>query len=138
MWGIVGGLALFWRKGVDVSLRWKGRYHIDVDVVGKNGSKWGLIGMYGESKAGEKENTWKLLRTLHGQSNLPWLCVRDFNEILFAGEKEGGPARAQGCMEAFWGALEHCELEDLGFVADRSGTRAGTSMTACTDHHLWV
>ena len=57
--------------------------------------------MYGESKAGKKENTRKLLRALHGQNNLPWPCMVDFNEILFAGEKEGGLARAQGCMEAF-------------------------------------
>ena len=30
--GISGGLALFWRRGINVSLRWKGRMHIDVDV----------------------------------------------------------------------------------------------------------
>jgi hypothetical protein len=59
-------------------------------VEEENGVKWRLTRIYGESKAGEKENTWKILCTLHGQSNLPWLCVEDFNEILFAGEKEGG------------------------------------------------
>jgi hypothetical protein len=116
--GRCGGLAMFWKRGVDVSLRWKGRYHIDVDVTEENGKKWRLTGIYGESKAGEKENTWRLLRTLHAQSDLPWLCIGDFNEILFAGEKEGGPARAQGCMEAFRRALEFCELEDLGYVGD--------------------
>ena len=76
-----GGLALFWRRGVDVQLRWKGRYHIDVDVLEVNGRKWRFTGIYGESKSGEKENTWKLLRTLHRQNDLPWLCVGDFNEI---------------------------------------------------------
>lgn len=116
--GRTGGLALFWRRGVDVGLRWKGRYHIDVVVVGEGGSKWRLTGVYGESKAGERENTWRLLRTLHAQVNLPWLCLGDFNEILFVGEKEGGPTRAQGCMEAFRRCLEHCEREDLGFVGD--------------------
>lgn len=43
--------------------------------------------MYGESKAGEKSNPWEALRSLHGKSNLPWICVGDFNEILFANEK---------------------------------------------------
>jgi hypothetical protein len=116
--GRCGGLALFWRREVKVSLRWKSRYHIDVDVEEEDGKKWRLTGIYGESKAGEKDNTWRLLRTLHGQSNLPWMCIGDFNEILFAGEKEGGPAQAQGCMDAFRRALEDCELSDLGFVGD--------------------
>jgi exonuclease III len=116
--GRSGGLALFWKREVDVSLRWKGRYHIDVDVMEENGTKWRLTGIYGESKAGEKENTWKLLRNLHEQSDLPWMIMGDFNEILFAGEKEGGPARNQGCMDAFRRTLEHCELEDLGYVGD--------------------
>ncbi|XP_071685251.1 uncharacterized protein [Lolium perenne] len=113
-----GGLAMFWKRGVNVSLRWKGRYHIDVDVQEENGTKWRLTGIYGESKAGEKENTWKLLRNLHAQSELPWMVLGDFNEILFAGEKEGGPAQAQGAMEAFRRTLEQCELADLGFVGD--------------------
>ena len=116
--GRSGGLALFWRKGVDVQLRRKGRYHIDVDVVEDNGSRWRFTGIYGESKSGEKENTWRLLRTLQAQSNLPWLCMGDFNEILFLHEKEGGPARAPGCMESFRRALDDAQLGDLGFVGD--------------------
>uniref|UniRef100_A0A8R7PKG3 Endonuclease/exonuclease/phosphatase domain-containing protein n=1 Tax=Triticum urartu TaxID=4572 RepID=A0A8R7PKG3_TRIUA len=128
--GRSGGLALFWRRGVEVNLRWKGRYHIDAEVVEDNGTRWRLTGVYGESRAGKKENTWRLLRTLYGQSDLPWLCVGDFNEILFAGEKEGGPARAQGCMDAFRGCLEQCELEDLGFVGDPFTWRNNWQMVA--------
>uniref|UniRef100_A0A453K4I6 Uncharacterized protein n=1 Tax=Aegilops tauschii subsp. strangulata TaxID=200361 RepID=A0A453K4I6_AEGTS len=116
--GRCGGLALFWRRGVEVNLRSKGRCHIDAEVVAEDGVKWRLTRIYGESKAGEKENTWRLLRTLHGQTDLPWLCLGDFNEILFVREKEGGPARAQGCMDAFRRALEACELNDLGYVGD--------------------
>jgi hypothetical protein len=116
--GRSGGLALFWRRGVDVRLRWKGRYHIDVDVIEENGTKWRFTGIYGESKSGHKENTWKLLRTLHHQGDLPWLCMGDFNEVLFAHEKEGGSSRAPGCMEAFRRALEDAKLSDLGFVGD--------------------
>ena len=76
----------------------------------EDGTKWRLTGVYGESRQGEKEKTWRLLRTLHGQSSLPWRCMGHFNEVLFAGEKEGGPTRAPGCMEVFRQTLEHCEL----------------------------
>jgi hypothetical protein len=90
--GRSGGLALFWKKGVNVTLRWRGRYHIDAVVEEENGVKWRLTGVYGESKAGEKEKTWRLLRTLHAQSDLSWLCVGDFNEILFTGGEGGWAA----------------------------------------------
>jgi hypothetical protein len=91
-----GGLALFSRKGLEVNLRWKGRYHIDVDVVGELGNKWRFTGIYGESKASQKDKTWRLIRTLSGQSDLPWLCMGDFNEVLFSHEKEGGRLGPQG------------------------------------------
>jgi hypothetical protein len=87
-------------------------------VVEANGVKWRFTGIYGESKQGQKESTWRLLRTLHAQDNLPWLCMGDFNEILFSHEKDGGPARAPGCMESFRKALEDARLDDLGFVGD--------------------
>jgi hypothetical protein len=104
--GRSGGLALFWRREVYVRLLWKGRYHIDVDVVEENGTKWRFTGIYSESKQGQKENTWKLLRTLHAQADLPWLCMGDFNEILFAHEKEGagsGPGVHGGVSEGAQG-----------------------------------
>ena len=74
--------------------------------------------IYGESNTAAKENTWKLLRTLQGQADLPWLCVGDFNEVLFSHEKEGGLARAPAAMDAFRRALEDARLDDLGFVGD--------------------
>ena len=58
------------------------------------------------------------MRELHRKLSLPWLCCGDFNEILFNHEKEGGPPRAERCMEKFRQALEDCELQDLGFVGD--------------------
>jgi len=49
---------------------------------------------------------------------LPWLCAGHFNEVLFHHEKEGGVPRAQSCIDRFNGALEVCELDDLGFSGD--------------------
>lgn len=63
---------------------------------------------------------WELMEWLKvdDDDNMPWLCVGDFNEILFQHEKEGGNPRSQVCMDRFKGALELCELEDLGFTGD--------------------
>ena len=52
----------------------------------------GFTGIYGESRAELKHLTWALLRHLyteHESDQLSWLCVGDFNEILFHHEKEG-------------------------------------------------
>lgn len=86
--GKSGGLALFSRKGLKVTLRWVGRMHIDTIVEEEEeGFKWWLTGIYGESHAEKKGETWRLLRTLHHQIQLPWVCMGDFNEVLFNHEK---------------------------------------------------
>ena len=113
-----GGLALFWRNGVDVNVKSMSKYHIDAIIKEVDGGSWRFTGIYGESKTEEKENTWALLRLLKAKSNLPWLCSGDFNEILFNCEKEGGVPRAEACMEGFRKALEDCDLHDLGFTGD--------------------
>ena len=117
--GRSGGLAIFWKKDVNLVVRpVMSRYHIDVEITGDDGFVWRLTGMYGESKSGEKDKTWRLLKLLHGQASLPWICFGDFNEILFDSEKQGGQPRAQSCMDKFRTTLEFCELEDLGFTGD--------------------
>ncbi|KAE8798196.1 Retrotransposon protein [Hordeum vulgare] len=75
--------------------------------------------MYRESRAKKKYLAWKLMRILHNQASLPWLCVGDFNEVLLAKEKEGGREKDKTCMDKFKEALDFCGLEDLGFEGDK-------------------
>lgn len=112
-------MAIFWKREVDVKLiGFVSKYHIDTEITEKDGFVWRFSGLYGEPKMEEKDKTWKLLRTLKYQSDKPWLCAGDFNEVLFSWEKEGGVARSQTCMDKFKQALEECELDDLGFKGD--------------------
>ncbi|KAJ1296995.1 hypothetical protein BS78_01G344600 [Paspalum vaginatum] len=94
------------------------KYHIDVVVKEEDGREWRLTGIYGEPRAEEKEKTWRLMRVLNNLYKKPWLCLGDFNEILFASEKEGGLPRADLCMERFRNTLEDCGPEDLGCEGD--------------------
>ena len=55
--GRSGGLAMFWKRGVDLSLRWMGRMHIDVTIKEPDGFKWRLTGIYGEPKQELREET---------------------------------------------------------------------------------
>ncbi|XP_073360464.1 uncharacterized protein [Aegilops tauschii subsp. strangulata] len=114
-----GGLALFWKRDVDVKLTgFVSRYHIDTDIMEQDGYVWRFTGIYGEPKMELKDQTWKLLRTLKNQNNKPWLCASAFNEVLHSWEKEGGVTRSQASMDKFKMALEDCELHDLGFIGD--------------------
>jgi exonuclease III len=117
--GKSGGLVIFWKN--EINLRVVGfmsEYHIDTEITEADGFKWRFTGIYGEPKSDCKENTWRLLQTLKHQNDKPWLCAGDFNEILYAWEKEGGVPRHQRCMDKFREALEVCELDVLGFVGD--------------------
>lgn len=46
--GKSGGLALFWKKEVQIEQHNFSRYHIDVEVVEKDGFRWRFTGIYGE------------------------------------------------------------------------------------------
>jgi exonuclease III len=113
-----GGLAMFWRDGVNLKARLKSKYHIDAEITEEDGSKWRFTGIYGEPKLEGREATWCLLRTIRHHSDKPWICAGDFNEILMQCEKEGGTARTQIYMDRFNEALEDCGLHDLGFTGD--------------------
>ena len=52
------------------------------------------------------------------QEKLPWVCIGDFNEILYRFEKQGGHPKPQVQMERFRDALNFCNLNDFGFEGD--------------------
>jgi hypothetical protein len=112
--GQSGGLLMLWRDNVRISVKGVTKNYIDVVIEGD--FSWRFTGVYGEPSWGQKHITWDALRTLHGQLNLPWLALGDFNEIMFNYEKEGGRPRSQQAMQAFHDALKDCELEDMGYV----------------------
>lgn len=102
-------------------LRAASRLYIDGEVEEEDGSVWCLTGFYGEPKSDKKERSWSAMRALNAASAVvrrPWLCLGDFNEVLFGYEKEGGMVKAQSCMDKFRESLELCGLSDLGFVGD--------------------
>ena len=85
-----GGLAMFWRKEVNLEIKSYLKYHIDVVVTEEaSGFKWRLTGFYGHPKTQRRKESWRFLNTLKSQFRLPWLCFGDFNEILPQEEKLG-------------------------------------------------
>ncbi|GAV59931.1 Exo_endo_phos domain-containing protein [Cephalotus follicularis] len=77
--------------------------------------EWRLTGFYCHVEAHLRHETWSLLRTLSLQRNVPWLCMGDFNEILYRTKKVGGTDRCERQMAEFRNALDVCNLRDMGF-----------------------
>jgi exonuclease III len=66
-----GGIAVLWRRGVDVSLRTMSKYHIDMDIKGTNGGSWRFTGLYGEPHHDHKYKTWITMRNLISYPAVP-------------------------------------------------------------------
>ena len=96
-----GGLAMFWRKEINLEIKSYSKHHIDVVIIEEaSGFKWRITGFYGHPETYRRKESWSFLNTLNQQYHLPWLCLGDFNEILPREEKLGGALRAatDGCL----------------------------------------
>jgi hypothetical protein len=61
--GRSGGMALWWREGVDVSIRPWCQYYIDARIS-LEGKVWRFTGIYGEPRTELRHRTWEALRYL--------------------------------------------------------------------------
>lgn len=76
-----GGLVLYWRSDIEVEVVSSSLNHIDAIINKSSASAWRFIGFYNKPKTHKRHESWDLLRQLHGQNSLPWLCAGDFNAV---------------------------------------------------------
>ena len=110
-----GGLVLFWRESVDVSVEGFDKNHIDTIINKNKDNKWRFIGFYGEPDTQKRVESWDLLKDLNQKFRLPWLCAGDFNELVRSEEKLGGNRRSNNQMQLFHDAIDACGFIDLGY-----------------------
>ncbi|XP_040996131.1 uncharacterized protein LOC121242293 [Juglans microcarpa x Juglans regia] len=118
--GASGGMALFWKDDLNVSLTSYSHFHISTKIKQRgNKGEWLMTGFYGHPLISKRSSSWNLLNTLKPTDNVPWFCVGDYNEILYNGEKYGGGMRPYSQMEAFRQSLILNGVSDLGYVGDK-------------------
>lgn len=71
--------------------------------------------MYGEAQTNERFKTWDMLKFIKASSDLPWVCIGDFNEVLFRSEHQGVQERNFAHMVVFREMADVCGLYDLGY-----------------------
>jgi hypothetical protein len=114
--GCSGGLLLFWKADFQVDVQNYSRRHISAVVSGTGwGPAWKLTCFYGYPETAKKKESWALLRHVSHFQPSPWLCVRDFNEVVQMSEIQGTNYRPRWQMEDFQRGLEDSGLHDLGF-----------------------
>ena len=86
-----GGITLLW-KGKDlVRLLGYSHNHVDVEVQSSNLPRWRFTSFYGYPECHRRKESWQLLNSLKRRSNLPWCCIRDFNNFIAQKEREEFP-----------------------------------------------
>ncbi|OMO50714.1 Endonuclease/exonuclease/phosphatase [Corchorus capsularis] len=111
--GRAGDLALLWSNDISIHILSYSNSHIDAAIDNNSLNPWRFTGFYGSPQTNHLRNSWNLLRLLHSQFSLPWLCAGDFNEIISNEEKHGGAWRLEHQMRLFRDIIEDCELNDL-------------------------
>ena len=110
-----GGLALIWRREVNLDVINYTDNHISAKVVEEDGFVWYLTCFYGWLDASQKQKSWALLNHLFTFVQGPWMCIGDFNPILHSFEKQSSHPPPYKQMDDFWEALDLCNLVDIGF-----------------------
>lgn len=113
--GRSGGLCLFWNDEIKVEIIDYSEYHIDTVVEGLADNPFRATFVYGEAQVNERHKTWDMLQRIVINSNLSWVAMGDFNEVLLQSKHDGVGPRSQGQINMFWDAVDTCGLLDLGF-----------------------
>ncbi|XP_074266449.1 uncharacterized protein LOC141589722 [Silene latifolia] len=111
--GRSGGLAFLWKKEIDCVFMSSSLHHMDFTIRSESG-EWRITGFYGWPNVTDRHLSWDLLKLLGQQSTLPWVCIGDYNEILFSTEMKGGN-RPQWQMNNFREAVDACGLRDVSW-----------------------
>ena len=94
----------------------KNKNLIDMQVEDMGyGIQYRVFWVYKPTDYEEKKDVWELISERGRDIGIPWLCLGDFNDILYNYEKEGGNIRAVRKIKRFKMMIENCRLNDLGF-----------------------
>lgn len=90
-------------------------YHIGCSIVDSGHAPWRASCFYGEACTNLRHQTWDTMKGIVSLSDLPWVCIGDFNEVLHPDEQEGIEERSNAQIQGFRDAVDVCMLMDIGY-----------------------
>ena len=109
-----GGLALLWKKEIEVEVLAFCQNFIDTRIKAK-GKVFFVTFVYGERDRSKRLQVWNQLRDQAAERSEPWLLTGDFNDIIESSEKKGGPDRPEGSFTDLRSFMSAFDLYDLKF-----------------------
>ena len=109
-------MCVFWNNSLNLKVTKFSCYHIDMLIKEDTNNPWRLSFWYGEPSKGLKYKTWEMMTHVRADSDLPWLCMGDFNEVLRREEHMSVCDRDENQMRGFREAVDICGLCDIGYI----------------------
>nr|GLL37956.1 uncharacterized protein LOC109157277 [Ipomoea trifida] len=115
-----GGLVLLWHESVEVEVTGYSCNHIDSIVsLDVRSPRWRFTGYYRYPKRSRRRESWKMLRMLSGMSTMPWVCMGDYNDLLYQSEKRGNNLHPNLFLNGFFETISDCGLQDFPFSGNQ-------------------
>ncbi|KAH7841573.1 hypothetical protein Vadar_031697 [Vaccinium darrowii] len=116
--GIAGGLAVLWKRSINVCLIRSCSFFIEVEIKDdESGYAWRLINLYASSIDSVRKLQWDELVRYRQQSSAEWMIWGDFNDLLDVDEKQGGRRRETWSLKVFRDFVTNLGVVDLGFTS---------------------
>ncbi|KAL0653987.1 hypothetical protein Bca4012_096678 [Brassica carinata] len=137
--GVGGGLVVYWKQSVQVSVLSQSCNLIDCKVISNEVSFY-LSFVYGHPNPAFRHHTWeRLMRCGLTRRNEPWFTLGDFNEIVGNHEKIGGRIRPKASFQDFRDMRRTCGFQDLQTLGNKFswiGQRGNHRVQCCLDRTM--
>uniref|UniRef100_A0A2N9ELU6 Endonuclease/exonuclease/phosphatase domain-containing protein n=1 Tax=Fagus sylvatica TaxID=28930 RepID=A0A2N9ELU6_FAGSY len=112
--GKAGGLAIFWKAGVEMEEVYSDRFVIALLIYSDPpDAAWLLIAVHGPPYLALRKKFWSLMENIIGSFSGLWLMIGDLNSISGNSEKKGVAQNSHGPIEE-WGWLIFAKRLDRG------------------------
>lgn len=142
--GHAGGLALFWKKSVNVKLLDVNKNMLDC-IIQLGDVSFFTTCIYGPTDFKRRLALWEKLSRIGVNRQESWCVFGDFNDLLHNGEKYGGVWRKDESFEPFNQMVKACRLVELqshgnGFTWSglRGDSWVHTRLDRCFGNKAWA
>lgn len=112
--GLAGGMVLFWTDQISLTITHSTPHLIDTFCSENGGiNSMCLTALHAPATFHQRQLLWADLRHLRHSNTQPWICLGDFNEVLYSWEKISKRHAESYRMQSFRDVLYDCALMDL-------------------------
>uniref|UniRef100_A0A2N9ISI0 CCHC-type domain-containing protein n=1 Tax=Fagus sylvatica TaxID=28930 RepID=A0A2N9ISI0_FAGSY len=127
--GKAGGLALFWKLGVELEVIFSNNNVIASLIYSDPpDTLWLLISVHGPPYIAKRKKIWALMAKIISGFSGHWLLIGDLNSTVSNSDKSGGRQNGESSSRSFQNFISEVGAIDLGFNGSKftwSNNRAG-------------